>query len=158
MKIDFLKKYIIPNEKESENKEYEHLKHHFFPLSNNEINLVNREIEIPLELKIFYTDIGYGFFFQKDKNYFDRLLDVISFKKINLRQDYYQFDPDLELYDSPNYNDKLIFFELSEGTYLLIERVEDNKKNAIYFFNKKIADSLEEFLVRFYKEGHYFEK
>ena len=98
------------------------------------------------------------FFFQKDKNYFDRLLDVISLKKINLRQDYYQFDPDLELYDSPNYNDKLIFFELSEGTYLLIEKVEDNKKNAIYFFNKKIADSLEEFLVRFDKEGHYFEK
>ena len=65
--FDFLKKYIIPNGKESENKEYEHLKHHFFPLSNNEINLVNRETEIPLELKIFYTDIGYGFFFKKIK-------------------------------------------------------------------------------------------
>lgn len=156
--IEALKKYVLPDEKASDKEEYKHLKHHFFPLSNPEIEMVNREIEIPIELKKFYKTIGYGFLFQKDKDYFDRILDVISFKNINLRQDCYEYDPDLELYNSPNYSDKLIFFELSEGSYLLIEKTADNEKNAVYFFNEKIANSLQEFLMRFDYEGHYFEK
>lgn len=156
--INELKKYILPNEKVSDKKEYEHLKHHFFSLSIQEIELINNELKIPLELINFYKNVGYGFFFQENKDSFDRFLDVFSFKQINLREDFYEFDPDLELYDDEFYQDKLIFFEVNEGVYLLLNKEDIEGKNAIYYFRDKIADSLEEFLSRFDKEGHYFEQ
>lgn len=156
MRFDALKKYILPHESYSSKEEYRSLKHHLYPLCEEEIESVVCEIRIPSELYYFYHLIGYGFFFQDNNDYFDRLIDARNFKMINLREEYYQFDPDLEIYQSPSYSDKLIFFELSEGTYLLIDKVAVNNKNAIYYFNQKIAESLEEFLDRFDEEGHYF--
>ncbi len=158
MNLEFLKKYILPSETHSSNEEYKELKHHFFRLGNDEIVLVEDEIKIPKELKEFFVTIGYGFFFHQNKSSFDRLLDVISFKKVNLRQDYYEFDPDLELYSHNKYQDKLIFFEVNEGVYLLIDKEATDGKNAIYYFDQKIADSLEEFLIKFDREEYYFEK
>ena len=157
MQIEFLKEFILPSEKHSSRDEYKKLKHHFFHLAPNEITDVDNQIKIPLELREFFKIIGYGFFFHRDDSSFDRLLDVISFKKINLRLDYYEFDPDLDLYEHNKYNDKLIFFEVNEGVYLLIDKEDNNGKNAIYYFDEKIADSLEEFLKRFDAEGYYFE-
>lgn len=155
MNLDFIKKYIVLNESDSSNENYKKLKHHLFRLKRNEINGVNDEIKIPLELDFFFKEVGYVFFFQQNDSYFDRFLDVFSFKKINLRQDYYEFDPDLDSHNK--YKDKLIFFEVNEGVYLLIEKKASNGKNAIYYFDEKIADSLEEFLIRFDNKGHFFE-
>jgi hypothetical protein len=45
-----------------------------------------------------------------------------------------------------------------EGNYLLINKNDDYVKNSILYIDEKIADSLEEFLARFDKEGHYFKK
>ena len=129
-----LKKYVLPNENDRK-----------------------KEIEIPFELEFFYRHIGYGFFFQNNKDNSDRLLDAISFKQINLRQDYYKYDPDMELYNSSIFRNKYIFFELCEGTYLHIDKKAIGSQNAIYFFERKIANSLEDFLLRFNTEGHYFE-
>ncbi|MGV8830297.1 MAG: SMI1/KNR4 family protein [Breznakibacter sp.] len=149
MNLEFLKKYILPGESHSSSEEYKEFKHHFFRLDQEEIALAENEIKIPKELKEFFINVGYGFFFQRDNSSFDRLLDVISFKKVNLRQDYYEYDPDLDLYSHVKYKEKLIFFEVNEGVYLLIDKEAKNGKNAIYFFDKKIADSLEEFLLKF---------
>lgn len=156
MGFEAFKKYVLPHESESSKERYLSQKHHLFPLCQEEIERVAFEVHIPSELYHFYHLIGYGFFFQADNDYFDRLIDVSNFKAINLREDYYQSDPDLELYQSPTYSDKLIFFELSEGTYLLIDNVAQHGKNAVYYFTHKIAESLEEFLDRFDREGHYF--
>ena len=83
------------------------------------------------------------------------MLDPDSLRIINLRQEYYEFDPDLELYQ--DYHGKLIFFEVNEGVYLLISKDHINEKNPIYYFEEKIADSLEEFLIQFDRESNFFE-
>ena len=155
--FSFLESYILPNERESQNPQYSDYQHHLFSLEDSEIRGEASFIEIPVELREFYQQVGYGFFYQNDDSHADRLLDVGNFKKINLRQDFYEFDPDLELYDDKSYQDKFIFFELNEGVYLLISKEDKKGKNEIHFFDKKIADSLEEFLIRFDSEGHYFE-
>ena len=98
---------------------------------------MKKEIEIPFRVGFFYRHIGYGFFFQNNKDNSDRLLDAISFKQINLRQDYYKYDPDMELYNSSIFRNKYIFFELCEGTYLHIDKKAIGGQNAIYFFRKK---------------------
>ena len=115
-----LKKYVLPNENDRKKEIYKNFKHHFLPISDSEIELVKKEIEIPFELEFFYRHIGYGFFFQNNKDNSDRLLDAISFKQINLRQDYYKYDPDMELYNSSIFRNKYIFLNcVKELIYIL---------------------------------------
>ena len=60
---------------------------------------------------------------QNKKDNCDRLLDVISFKQINLRQDYYKYDPDMELYNSSIFRNKYIFLNcVKELIYILIKK------------------------------------
>ncbi|HLV91997.1 MAG TPA: SMI1/KNR4 family protein [Aequorivita sp.] len=153
--FSFLKKYRFINPASS--KEVKS-KHYFYYVENSHIKDVKEMINIPHELLDFWTQIGYGFFHKHEDYSFNRLLGPESFKIINLRQEIYAHDPDLELYDSEEYQNKLIFFEVNEGVYLLIDKEAKDGKNAIYYFDDRIADSLEEFLLRFDKEGHYFEK
>lgn len=155
--FSFLNSFILQSEKDSQEPLYEDYKHHLFPLKESEIEEVSILINIPKELDEFYHQVGYGFFFQNDNSHIDRFLDVETFKSINLREDFYEYDPDLELYDSEYYTNKRIFYELNEGIYLLIDNEDINGSNSIYFFMNKIADSLEEFIIRFTEEGYYFE-
>ena len=96
------------------------------------------------------------FFNNKSEYSFDRLLDPNSFKILNLRQDYYEFDPDLEIYEI--FPERVLFMEIVEGTYLTMDKKDLNGKNSIYYFDELIANSLEDFLKRFDTECHYFEK
>ena len=153
--FSFLKDYILPSAKQEDRQKLSHFKHFLFRVDESIITTADTALNIPLELKNFYQEIGYGFFFQQRRSSNNTFLSPDSFKIINLRQEYYEFDPDLELYES--YPDKLIFFEVNEGVYLLIDKEDNKGKNAIYYFDEKIADSLEEFLRRFDAEGHYFE-
>ena len=150
--FDFLKKYIIKNEGEK-------LKHSFYKLDEQEISRIEKEIFIPKELKQFYSEIGFGYMYDTPESFsVDRFLSPDEYLKINLRIDYYEFYPALNFYNTDFFKDYLIFFEVVEGNYLLINKKDDNGKNSILYIDEKIADSLEEFLVRFDKEGHYFEK
>lgn len=132
------------------------LKHNLYKVKETDIFFVDNLIGIPYELKLFYKNIGYGFFYQKIFSS-NRIFSPMQIKQINLREDFYEFDPDLELYEADFYKNKFIFFEVNEGVYLLIDKTDIDCKNAIYYFDEKIADSLEEFLIRFDSEGAYFE-
>lgn len=151
MAFEIFRQYVI-DVKNQEND----LKHKFYKLDKNEVQIIDNQISLPFELKLFYEVIGYGFFFKKTYS-FNRILAPTQVEEINSRQGFYEFDPDLELYDDDFYKNKLIFFEVNEGVYLLIDKIDHDSKNAVYYFQEKIADSLEEFLIRFDKEGHYFE-
>ena len=152
MSFEFLKQFVVKSDKGRG------LKHTFYTVTDEQLKELEAEIDIPTELKKFYLEIGYGFMFDDNDSYsIDRLLNPDDYVRINLRKDYYEYDPTLDLFKEPTFNGKSIFFEVNEGVYLLISEVSVNGKNDIYFFDKKIADSLEEFLIRFDSEGHYFE-
>ena len=155
--FSFLSSFILQSEKESQEPLCKDYTHHLFPLKRSEVEEVSTLINIPKELEEFYHQVGYGFFFQNDNSHIDRFLDAESFKSINLRKDFYEYDPDLELYDSEDHVNKRIFYELNEGVYLLIDNEEVNGSNSVYSFTGKIANSLEEFIKRFVEEGYYFE-
>ena len=61
-------------------------------------------------------------------------MDTYSLQDINLRIGDFEYDPDLEIYDEIYNDDKLLFFEVNEGVYLAIDKIEHNEKNAIYYF------------------------
>ena len=147
--FQFLEKFIVPEEAGSAKAPYHNFKHHLFPLNEGSIAAVDEVSKIPLELKEFYRKIGYGFFFKQQKDAFNRLLDPESFRLINLKEDYYENDPDLEIYGRLYQGTKLLFFEIIEGRYLAIDVLSKDNKNAIFYFGRMISDSLEGFLQAF---------
>ena len=120
----------------------------FFDVKKEDVEISEKKLgcKLPNELKKFYQKTGYGFF-NKHNGSFNRLLSPLQVVQINLKEDFYATDPDLDIYDELYNNEKLLFFEVNEGIYLAIDKKEENKKNAIWLFDKKISDSLESFIV-----------
>ncbi|WP_377887533.1 SMI1/KNR4 family protein [Alkalihalobacillus sp. R86527] len=108
-------------------------------------------IQLPDELKTFYNEIGYGFI-NRGSSAINRLIDPESVADIRLKEDVYEFDPDLDIYTDSN---KLVFFEAVEGLYLSIS-LSNRGTSPIYYIDTKIADSLEEFLRKIDEEEDYF--
>lgn len=130
----------------------------FEKVQNNPNNILNKVEEekvllaeermgllIPDELRKFYLQVGCGKIYSLD-NSINRLMGPLSCADIRLREDVYEYDPDLEVYELYE-DDKMIFFEINEGVYALIE-LSNNEHNKIYFADELIADSLEEFLEK----------
>ena len=152
--FEFLNEYVLEGSAADEPIQ----RHYLYRLSEQEINEVDEMLPVPEELKSFYINIGYGFF-HKDRNAsINRLMDPDSFRMINLKEEYYEFDIDLELYDEIYQGEKLLFFEVNAGTYLAIDKEANEGKNAIYYFSKRIAASLEDFLRDFASDSDYFSK
>ncbi|AIM60552.1 hypothetical protein IX49_08440 [Cellulophaga lytica] len=135
---------------------HELTKHTLIKLKETDCSSIKGFIDIPTELNQFWKQIGYVFFHNKNKYSFDRLLFPEDFKIINLREEFYEFDPDLEYYEI--FPERVIFMEIVEGTYLTMDKKSINGKNSIYYFDELISDSLEEFIKKFDNEGHFFEK
>ncbi|RLJ75171.1 SMI1/KNR4 family protein [Pedobacter alluvionis] len=144
---DFLFLDDYRGQEDSQNNDLEHV---FYPLSKYEIKKAEDEFgyELPSELKDFYLQIGYGFF-HKSLGEVNRLMDTTSLYQINLKQDEFENDPDLEVYDDLYNGEKLLFFEINEGVYLAIDKADENGKNKIYYMDSLIADSLEHFIKSF---------
>lgn len=99
-------------------------------------------ITIPCDLRKFYQEIGYGFV-KNEMGAINRLIDPLGCSDIRMREDIYEYDLDLEMYEIYEEN-SLIFFEVNEGVYISIG-LNDGK---IYFADKVVAESLLDFLQK----------
>ena len=141
---NFLIKYKVSSSNSNE------MNNTFFGVKMEEIEISEKKLghELPKELKEFYQEIGYGFF-HRNSGSFNRLLSPLQVSQINMREDFYEADPDLDIFDELYNKEKLLFFEINEGVYLAIDKKEEDKKNAVWLFDKKISNSLENFIVEF---------
>lgn len=94
----------------------------------------NMGITFQSDLRNLYKEVGYGFV-NNEMGAVNRLIDPLGCSAIRQREDFYEYDPDLKMYESYEEN-SLIFFEVNEGVYISIG-LDDGK---IYF-----AESLLEF-------------
>jgi len=133
-------------------------KYDFRGIESNEIERALQKIKLPIELLDFYRQIGYGFVNLSEPNAIYRILDPIEVVAINRREGIYSSDPELESFEDEFYKNKVIFFEVNEGIYLTMNVADHNKKNSVYYFRKKIADSFEEFLKKFDENPFFFEE
>lgn len=152
--FDFLLKYRVASSSEEDFDKGRSRKHLFVPLKPFALVEAENELgfRLPNELDELYSKIGYGFLFNNSDKDFNRLLSPDVVAQINLRQDQYEFDPDLEIYDNP---DHIIFFEVNEGVYLTLDRTVKGKKSPVYYVRKKINESLEDFLRAYDKDPDY---
>jgi antitoxin YxxD len=130
-------------------------KHKFVSIKENEIIEAEKRIgfTFPNELRKFYLEVGYGFIKGNNLNAINRIMDPDTIADITLREGIYEFDPDLEgIY---NEDDKLVFYEVNEGVYLTLD-LNASQQTSVFFFEKKIADSLEEFMRNIDQDTEYF--
>ncbi|WP_077302425.1 SMI1/KNR4 family protein [Virgibacillus pantothenticus] len=130
-------------------------KNSFYPVTENEIKEVEKELDLkfPKELVNFYIEVGYGFIKGSEFN-INRIMDPYSVRDFRLRVNDFEFYPDIEIYDEFE-NNKLIFFEGSESALMSIE-LNENNRSAIYYYDIQIATSLEEFLRKIEENDKYY--
>ena len=76
-------------------------KHEFYSLEGKEIEAAEQRLEakFPAELRQFYAEIGYGFANRNETTAFQRIIDPDSAVDLHLRKDFYEHDPDLDIYN-----------------------------------------------------------
>jgi len=129
--------------------------HKFFKLQENELMVAEERLgfAFPNELKNFYLEVGYGFIKGNNVDSINRIMDPDTIADITLREGIYEFDPDLEgIYEE---EDKLVFYEVNEGVYLTLD-LSASQQTPVYFFEAKIANSLEEFIGKINQDTEYF--
>ena len=147
--FNFLKEYVVADRSVRSKQ-----KPIFYPIYQDEIDEAESllQMELPKELKRFCQEIGCGFLKSDTRTFFNRFMDPISVADFRLRQDIYEYNPNLDDDDS------LVFFEVTELNFLTIKFKEENELGQcpIYSEDEKIADSLEEFLIKMDENPDYY--
>ena len=146
--LDFLKKYVLPAVTMEENEPHGKNKHHFSAVLPGELSELEHALgKIPVELEDFYTTIGHGKFHIQNATLNNCIFPLKEMELINLKLGEYALDPDLDVYDCFSIGKRLLFFNVMDGIYLFIDKEEKDHKNAIYYFDLKIYDSLTDFII-----------
>ncbi|MEH7367170.1 SMI1/KNR4 family protein [Priestia megaterium] len=131
-------------------------KHKFLPLKGKEIEAAEQRLgaKFPAEFRQFYVEIGCGFANRNETTAFQRIIDPDSAVDLHLRQDFYEHDPDLDMYDE---REGFIFFEVVEGLYFEV-RWGTTDASPVYFMDTRISDSLQAFFELLDKDAHFYQK
>ena len=129
--------------------------HQFYPLTKDEIKNSESKLGIifPKLLREFYLEISYGFIGSEVGN-INRIMDPESVLDFRLRQNDFEFYPDIEIYDEFE-EDKMIFFEANESVLISIGFGSDNS-GKIYYYDEEISKNLGEFLEKLLEDDTFY--
>lgn len=127
----------------------------FYSLTKDEIKNSESKLGIifPKLLREFYLEIGYGFIGSEVGN-INRIMDPESVLDFRLRQNDFEFYPDIEIYDEFE-EDKMIFFEENESVLISIGFGSDNS-GKIYYYDEEISKNLGEFLEKLLEDDTFY--
>ena len=129
----------------------------FYPLTRDKIKKSEAKFGImfPKLLREFYLEIGYGFIGSEVGN-INRIMDPESVLDFRLRQNDFEFYPDIEIYNEFE-EDKMIFFEANESALISIGFGSDNS-GKIYYYDVEISKNLSEFLEKLSENDTFYYK
>ena len=129
--------------------------HQFHPLTKDEIKNSESKLGIifPKLLRKFYLEIGHGFIGSEVGN-INRIMDPESVLDFRLRQNDFEFYPDIEIYDEFE-EDKMIFFEANESVLISIGFGSDNS-GKIYYYDEEISKNLGKFLEKLLEDDTFY--
>ncbi|MEB2275515.1 SMI1/KNR4 family protein [Bacillus sp. ILBB4] len=128
-------------------------KNNIYPVSEQEILQAEDKMgfRFPNDLRKLYVDVGYGFIQESSNTAINRIMGPKTVADVKLRKGMFECDSDLEELDE---EDKLIFFEVNEGVYISLDLKSPN--NPVFYLDKPIADSLEDFFKKFINDNKYY--
>ena len=111
--------------------------------------------ELPIELKAFYREIGYGFLCIGIGNNVNRIISATEITNFIEGINDYENDLRREYYDDPN---ELVFFKVPSEAFIVLDLKQENSNGQcpLYYFDKRVADSIEEFIVKMDKNPNYY--
>lgn len=152
-KFDYLKKFVF--DKPSE--DIWNNKHVFLKINKGEIEETERKLgkRLPSELKELYNELGYGFLCCGVGNNVNRIISPIEIYEFYAGISDYENDIRQDYYKDSN---ELIFFEVSADTFIVLNLQQQNTLGQcpLYYFDKKIADSIEEFIKLMDQKPNYY--
>ena len=127
----------------------------FYPLARDKIKKSEAKLGImfPKLLREFYLEISYGFIGSEVGN-INRIMDPESVLDFRLRQNDFEFYPDIEIYNEFE-EDKLIFFEANGSALISIGFGSDNN-GKIYYYDEEISKNLSEFLEKLSEDDTFY--
>ena len=131
--------------------------HQLHPLTKDEIKNSESKLGIifPKLLREFYLEIGYGFIGSEVGN-INRIMDPESVLDFRLRQNDFEFYPDIEIYDEFE-EDKMIFFEANESVLISTGFGSDSDNSGkIYYYDEEISKNLGEFLEKLLEDDTFY--
>ncbi|CAI6064789.1 Antitoxin YxxD [Paenibacillus sp. JJ-100] len=152
--FEILKKYVFDDPEQDDVWEN---KHAFFRIDEGELEETEEALgrDLPLELKTFYEEVGYGFLCIGEGNNVNRIISAIEIADFVEGINDYENDPRREYY---NESDKMVFFEVSSDVFIVLDLEQENSHGQcpLYYFNKKIANNIEEFIIKMDLEPNYY--
>ena len=113
----------------------------------------NMGVIIPETLVGFFLNVGYGFL-ETHKHNINRIMGPTSIEEFYLGTGQFQNSDEVEIFGAYT-KDKLVFFEVTESLFLSIGTTKANKGN-IYYYDKLIANDINDFLMKYLKNEEYF--
>lgn len=146
--FEFLEEYVVADEFEDNDK-----KHTFYPVKEDEIDQLksNLERELPYELVLFYQEIGYGYFYDKDECFTDLLMNPRQVMEFKLGKGNYEYSEEREHLD----NCDLVFFEIDADLHIYVKLYGKQQGN-VFLGKRKIADSIKDFVDKVTQTSNYF--
>ncbi|MDT1957741.1 SMI1/KNR4 family protein [Carnobacterium divergens] len=126
----------------------------FYPVTLEEIEKVEKELKIkfPISLKTFYLEVGYGFIHSEVGN-INRIMHPLSVRDFRLRQNDFEYYPDIEIYDEFEGN-KLIFFEGNEASLLSVGF--NSEEGKVFYYDEKLTDNFSDFIIKINEDDTFY--
>lgn len=126
----------------------------FYPVTLEEIEKVEKELKIkfPISLKTFYLEVGYGFI-HSDVGNINRIMHPLSVRDFRLRQNDFEYYPDIEIYDEFEGN-KLIFFEGNEASLLSVGF--NSEEGKVFYYDEKVTDDFSDFIMKINEDDTFY--
>ena len=157
MAFEFIENYIIKYQEieEPDIKRIGRLKHCFYAVPELYIRKAITAFEpFPAELYEFYETVGFGFM-NRQKDIGNCILDPMSLVYINKQEGYLATEKVKEFANYYDVNQFLLFFHSFDEHYFAIRRETINGKNEIWYKDKRIANSLRDFIYCCYIDSDY---
>lgn len=153
-RFDILKNYVFENTQDDSIWKNRNV---LFKLKESDILKYEKKlpVRLPQELIDFYKEIGYGFLRCDVNDYINRFMTPSDIYKFINGIDQYNNDERRTYYRDPNY---LVFYEVSEDACLTLDLDKKNEDGEcpIYYFDKRIANSINEFITKMEEQADYY--
>lgn len=125
------------------------LRHVFYRVTDFDIKDAEKILghKFPKQLDLFYKQVGYGFLCCDDNDSIDRIMDPLAVAQVISDANRDEF-----VWEDYVSRGLIPFFELGDELYITISM----SNGSIFYFDRKVADSLSEFLERMDKETDYY--